>query len=454
MQTKNMTYGTPAKLLTAFALPILAGSLVQQAYTLIDSFMLGKFVSTEALTAVSCTSWIYWLIINIFTGFTQGFSIIISQQYGAEENEKMRKSITMSSLLSILLTIIITTAALLYIRKLLVLLKTPDNVIDMSALYLYIVTAGIFITMLYNLLSSFLRSVGDTTTTLIALIISSVFNILLDAIFVIQFNLGVAGVAVATLIAQVLSCIICFIKISRLEIFHLHSEDWHFHPQSAWELFKVGIPLATQNIVISVGGLIMQGIINSYGYVFTTAVSLASKLANLIQQIGVSFSVALGTYVAQNLGAKKTERVKQGVNVCLKINVSFAVLSGILFILIGKPALKLFLNTKGQAASLNSAIIHTAYYYLVIQCIFLFVVYMLYTYRAALLGSGQTFIPMVSGIVELLVRLATASFLPMLIGKQGVLFADVIAWFFAGGLLMFTYYHSRTKCEFLTPSRL
>ncbi|SET07937.1 MATE family efflux transporter [[Clostridium] polysaccharolyticum] len=440
MQTNNMTQGTPAKLLTAFALPILAGSLVQQAYTLVDSFVLGKFVNTEALTAVSCTSWIYWLIINIFTGFTQGFSIIISQQYGAGENKKMKKSIAMSSVLSILLTVIITTAALLCIKKLLVLLRTPDNVISMSALYLYIVTSGVFITMLYNLLSSFLRAIGDTTTSFIALIISSVFNIVLDAIFVVKLNLGVAGVAAATLISQIISCIICFAKIKRLEIFHLNSEDWRFHLQTSWKLFKVGIPLATQNIVISIGGLIMQGIINSYGYVFTTAVSLTGKLINLIQQTGVSFSVALGTYVAQNLGANKTQRLKQGVNVCLKMNILFAVTSGLLFILIGKPVLRLFLNSKGQAASLNPKIIHTAYYYLVIQCIFLFVVYMLYTYRAALLGSGQTFIPMVSGIAELLIRLAAASLLPILIGKQGVLFADVIAWFGAGGLLMFTYY--------------
>lgn len=440
MQTDNMTSGAPVKLLTVFALPILAGSLVQQAYTLVDSMILGKYVSTEALTAVSCTSWIYWLIINIFTGFTQGFSIIISQQYGAKDFSKMRKSIAMSCVLSVLLTVFITVTALLYIPELLVLLKTPKNVIRMSILYLYIVTAGVFITMLYNLLSSILRALGDTQTAFIALIISSMINIALDAIFVIQLHLEVSGVAVATLISQVFSCIICFIKIKKWEVLHLCAGDWSFHSQCTWELFKAGVPLATQNIVISVGGLIMQGIVNSYGYVFTTAVSLTSKLVNLIQQAGVSFSVALGTYVAQNLGAKQTERVKQGVNICLKINVILAVISSTIFILIGKPALKLFLNAKEQTANLNATILHTAYFYLVIQCIFLFVVYVLYTYRAALLGSGQTFIPMVSGIVELLIRLAVASWLPLLVGRQGVLFADVIAWFGAGGLLMFTYY--------------
>lgn len=435
-----MTTGSPARLLTFFALPILAGNLVQQAYTLVDSFILGKYVSTEALTAVNCTSWVYWLIINIFTGFTQGFSILISQYYGAAAQEKLRKSITMSSILSLLLTIIITAGSLLTIPTLLCLLHTPDNVIDMSILYLNIVTGGIFITMLYNLLSSILRAVGDTKTTFVALIVSSIVNIILDALFVVQFQSGVTGVAVATLISQVFSCIICFAKIRKIKELHLKLSDWTFHPQLSWELFKTGLPLATQNVVISIGGLIMQGIINSYGYVFTTAVSLTNKLISLIQQAGVSFSIALGTFVAQNLGAQKTARIKDGVRICLKINLLLACGSSILLILLGKPALSLFLNKNEKTVSLNESIIHIAYTYLVIQCIFLFVVYALYTYRAALLGSGQTFIPMVSGIVELLIRLTVASRLPIVIGRTGVLFADVTAWFGAGGLLMITYY--------------
>lgn len=445
MHINDMTSGKPAKLLSSFALPILAGSLIQQAYTLVDSMMLGRYVSTEALTAVSCTSWIYWLILNIFTGFTQGFSIIISQQYGAKDYTKMRKSIAMSCILSFVLTVFITVAALFFIPDLLVILKTPENVIDMSILYLNIVTAGVFITMLYNLLSSILRSLGDTQTAFIALIISSIINIVLDAVFVIHFNLGVTGVAVATLISQVFSCVVCFIKIKKWDVLHLCASDWSFNLKCSKELFKAGLPLATQNIVISIGGLIMQGIVNSYGYVFTTAVSLTSKLVNLIQQAGVSFSVALGTYVAQNLGARKMERVKHGVGVCLKINISLAVISSLVFILIGKPALSLFLNTNEQSAALNDTILRTAYYYLIIQCMFLFVVYALYTYRAALLGSGKTFIPMISGIVELLIRLAVASWLPIYVGKNGVLFADVIAWFGAGALLMFTYYSKNSE---------
>ena len=256
---------------------------------------------------------------------------IVNNAVFPKDYTKMRKSIAMSCILSFVLTVFITVAALFYIPDLLVILKTPENVIDMSILYLNIVTAGVFITMLYNLLSSILRSLGDTQTAFIALIISSIINIVLDAVFVIHFNLGVTGVAVATLISQVFSCVVCFIKIKKWDVLHLCASDWSFNLKCSKELFKAGLPLATQNIVISIGGLIMQGIVNSYGYVFTTAVSLTSKLVNLIQQAGVSFSVALGTYVAQNLGARKMERVKHGVGVCLKINISLAVISSLVF---------------------------------------------------------------------------------------------------------------------------
>jgi len=440
VQSNDLTEGSPVKLLFSLAMPILMGSLIQQAYTLTDTFILGKFVNTEALTAVSCTSWIYWLIVGIFTGFTQGFSILISQNYGSGDMNEMRRSITMSFFLSLLLTIVVTFVSLISIHRLLILLHTPKNVIAMSERYLFIITAGIFITMAYNLLSSILRAVGDTQTSLIALIVSSIINIVLDIIFVVCFHAGVTGVAIATLIAQVFSCLVCLISIHKLPVIRLRKEDWAFHKEHFKTLFRLGFPLALQNIVISIGGLIMQGIVNSYGYLFTAAVSLTGKVTSLIQQAGVSFSVALGTYVGQNLGANKTKRIQEGVVKCLKINLLLGISISILFLFIGKPVLSAFLSMNDTSAATNHQIIEMAYEYLFIQCIFLFTVYILFTYRAALLGMGYTFIPMLSGFVELGIRLLAAIVLPALIGKKGVFWADGLAWVGAGALLMGSYY--------------
>lgn len=438
--TNDLTTGSPVRLLTSLAMPILIGSLVQQIYTLADTFILGKYVSTEALTAVSCTSWIYWLIVGIFTGFTQGFSILISQHFGSSNITKMHKSISMSLLLSVLLTICITIICLPMIRPLLTLLHTPDNVIAMSERYLFIVTAGIFITMAYNLLSSILRAVGDTKTSLIALITSSLINIILDILFVVYLHNSVTGVAVATLIAQAFSCFICMVSVFRIPELKLNKADWLYDRSMFVALFRLGLPLALQNIVISIGGLIMQGIVNSYGYIFTAAISLTGKVTSLIQQAGVSFSVALGTYVGQNLGAHKMERIKEGVLKCLKINLVLGFLTAISFILIGKPVLTAFLSMNSSTAAANQQIINLAYEYLFIQCIFLFTVYILFTYRAGLLGMGYTFIPMLSGFVELGLRLVSALILPLLIGEKGVFFADGLAWVGAGALLMVSYY--------------
>lgn len=440
IESKDLTVGSPSKILIHLAMPILIGSLIQQAYTLADTIILGKFVNTEALTAVSCTSWIYWLIIGIVTGFTQGFSILISQKYGAGDMEQMRNSITMSYLLSLILTVIVTILSLASVHILLVLLHTPENLIAMSERYLYIISSGLFITTLYNLLSSILRAVGDTKTGLIALIISSIVNIILDIIFVVYFHAGVTGVAIATMIAQIISCIVCYISIRKMSVIKIQKKDWSFDKLNFIALFKLGAPLALQNIVISIGGLIMQGIVNSYGYVFTAAVSLTGKVTSFIQQAGVSFSVALGTYVGQNLGANKMMRIKEGVVKCLQINLIIGFLTSILFIFAGKPVLSVFLAMDNASSDINRQIIDMAYQYLVIQCIFLFTVYILFTYRAALLGMGQTFIPMLSGFVELIIRLVIAFFLPILLGEQGVFYADGLAWVSAGLLLMISYY--------------
>lgn len=440
IQSKDLTVGSPSKLLIHLAMPILVGSLIQQAYTLADTFILGKFVNTEALTAVSCTSWIYWLIIGIFTGFTQGFSILISQKYGAGDMDGMRKSITMSYLLALLLTIVVTTCSILSIHGLLILLHTPENLIAMAERYLMIISAGLIITTLYNLLSAILRAVGDTKTGLIALIISSIVNIILDIVFVVYFHAGVTGVATATLIAQIFSCIVCAISMHKIPDTKLKITDWYFDKQNFKALFQLGAPLALQNVVISIGGLIMQRIVNSYGYLFTASVSLTGKVTSLIQQAGVSFSVALGTYVGQNLGANKIDRIEKGVVKCLKINLILGILTSILFIAIGKPILAAFLSMDNTSAASNQEIVSMAYQYLVIQCIFLFTVYLLFTYRAALLGMGYTFIPMLSGFVELAIRLVVAIFLPMWLGRTGVFYADGLAWVGAGLLLMISYY--------------
>ena len=435
-QVKNMTSGKPAGLILSFALPLMAGNIFQQLYTIVDTMVVGKFLGVNALAALGAAEWLNWMMIGIIQGFTQGFAIKIAQEFGAENYRQLKKVIGNSAILSIIFSIVLIIAGLLSARPILELMQTPDNIITDSLLYIRLLFAGIPIVMFYNLLACILRSLGDSKTPLRAMIIASIINIVLDVLFVFVFKWGIAGAAIATLIAQAVSGLYCLYYIQKIEILSLCKSD--FIPEGALtgKLLLLGLPMAFQNAIIAAGGMILQFVVNGYGVVFIAGMTATNKLYGILEIAATSYGYAVVTYVGQNLGAGKSKRILKGVKASLGIGTITSVIITITMILLGKIILGLFIS--GTPQEVNDAM-EIAYRYLYVMSIYLPILYVLHIIRAAIQGMGNTFLPMLSGIAELVMRTGGALLLPVFFGKTGIYYAEVLAWLGADVVLVISY---------------
>lgn len=433
----DMTRGKPLSLLVRFALPLMAGNICQQLYTMVDTAIVGSGVGVEALASLGAADWLNWMILGIATGFTQGFSIMISQAFGAKDERKLNRAVAMSLILSVVLSLGTSILALLLLKPVLLLLNTPDNVIGGSIAYLRVMFSGLIVTMMYNLFSAILRSFGDSRTPLIAMVIGSLTNIVLDMLFVFQFSWGITGAAVATVIAQVLAALYCLKFVLKLPLIVWRKETFQFHFGVLKQLLRLGFPVAFQNIIISVGGLVVQYVVNGYGFIFIAGFTATNKLYGLLEFAAVSYGYAIATYCGQNLGAKKIQRIKQGVHTAVRLSLVTSFVISLVMIVGGKNILTLFVSS---SAAEKAEVLLVAYRYLFIMAIFLSVLFLLHIYRSSLQGMGDTVIPMVSGIVELVMRVGVALLLPLVIGELGIFFAEIVAWFGAAVILMVSYY--------------
>ena len=437
--TRDMTTGKPAGLLLSFALPLMAGNICQQLYTMVDTMVVGQVLGVEALASLGAADWLNWLVLGIILGFTQGFSILISQRFGAEDQDGLRKVTAMSTLLSAVIAVVVTVSSLLLAEPVLRLLNTPDNVLPGSLSYLRIIFSGSVIVTAYNMMASILRAMGDSRTPLYAMLVASVVNIGLDLLFVMGFHWGIPGAAAATVIAQGCSCLFCLAVLRRMSVLRMTKTDWHPDSCLCRRLFQLGLPMAFQNTVIAVGGLVIQFVINGFGFLFVAGFTATNKLYGLLELAATSFGFSMATYAGQNLGAKKYRRICEGMRSALKMAVATSVIISATMIAFGKPVLLLFISGEpGEVAQ----VLDIAYTYLFIMCCLLSVLYLLHLYRSALQGMGDTVIPMVSGIAELTMRIGCALLLPIWLGQYGIYFAEIAAW--AGAVvILVTFYYIR-----------
>lgn len=434
---KDMTTGKPAGLLLSFALPLMAGSICQQLYTMVDTMVVGQVLGVEALAAIGAADWLNWMVLGIIMGFTQGFSILISQRFGANDADGLRKVTAMSALLSAIIAIVITAVSLLTAEPLLRLLNTPSNILPNSLSYLQIIFSGASVVTAYNMMASILRAMGDSRTPLYAMLVASVINIVLDIVFVMFFHWGIPGAAAATVIAQVFSCVFCLWVLRRMTILKMQKSDWQPDRVLCRRLFQLGLPMAFQNTVIAVGGLVVQYVINGFGFIFVAGFTATNKLYGLLELAATSFGFSMATFTGQNLGAKKFERIRLGMRSALKVAIVTSLIISVLMIAFGKTVLMLFIS--GDAGEV-AAVLDVAYTYLFVMCTLLSVLYLLHLYRSALQGMGDTVIPMVSGVAELSMRIGCALLLPIWLGQFGIYFAEIAAWAAAAVILMIFYY--------------
>ncbi len=436
-KTRDMTTGSPTKHLILFCLPIIAGNAFQQLYSLVDSFVVGQ-VSVDALTAVASAGWLDWLVLSLAMGLAQGFAIQVAQSFGAGDHDEMRRALGQSMLLAALTVATVEVLAQTCLRPVLVAMDMPDQIIDMTENYLRIIYAGQPVVMGFNLFSGFLRSVGNSSVPLIAMVTASLTNIALDFLFVMGFQWGVEGAAIATVISQAVSCLICLIAFLRMPIMRVRRSDLRFDGRMCARLMKLGVPIAFQNLIISVGGLALQKVVNGFRYAFVAGFNAGNRLVGLLELAGMSLGSAVGTFAGQNLGAGRIDRVKLGQRRAAQLSIVLAALVGAAMILLGKPLLSLFITDEDPVKVLET--MEVAYQYLAVMSAGLFMLYLLHTYRTTLQGIGDTFVPMVSGVVELVMRIACAVLLPLLLGEWGIYISEIAAWGGAAVLLIWGYY--------------
>ncbi len=436
-RVKDMTRGNPTPLLLFFALPLMLGNVFQQLYTVVDTAIVGKALGVGALAALGATDWLSWMVVGMVQGLTQGFSIRMAREFGAKQYDELRHTVGCSVLLSCLGALLLLALSQALARPLLQLLDTPADVLPDSLLYIRLIFAGVPIVTAYNLFAAILRALGDGRTPLYAMIVAALLNIGLDLLFVLVFHWGIAGAAIATLIAQLISCLFCLYHMRKLELLRLQRPDLCLPARLVGRLLLLGTPMSLQNAIIALGGLIIQAVVNGYGVIFLAGFTASNKLFGILEIAGISFGYALVTYVGQNLGAKNVSRIRSGVHRGLLLSVAVSMLIGLSMLIFGHQATSLFLS--GSPDQLEEAG-QVAYQYLATMSIALPFLYILHVYRSSLQGLGDTVLPMGSGILEFILRTALVFTLPALIGPMGIYLAEVSAWIGAALMLMASYY--------------
>ena len=307
---RDMTVGSPAKMIINFTLPIFLGNVFQQLYNMADTIIVGKFVGAKALAAVGSTGTIMFLIIGFLTGLTAGFTVPTSQKFGAGDMKAMRKTVGSAVILSAVVSAVMTVISMIGMRSLLKLMNTPDDIFQDAYAYIMVICGGIFAQVLYNLLASILRALGNSKTPLYFLILAAGLNVVLDLVFIIIFHMGAAGAAYATVVSQGVSGLLCLVYIiKKVPILHLKREDWRLDGMLVKIQLGVGLPMALQYSITAIGSMMMQSALNILGSLVIAGFTAGSKIEQLVTQAYVALGTTMATYCAQNMGAGKVDRI-------------------------------------------------------------------------------------------------------------------------------------------------
>ncbi|WP_040415421.1 MATE family efflux transporter [Enterocloster citroniae] len=422
---KNMTEGSPAKLILSFSLPLMAANLGQQLYMIVDTMIVGKGVGVEALASVGATDWSYWLALWVIQAMTQGFAISISQHFGEGNQSRIKKTVAMSIWLCLGIGVVLTVSGLVFARFLLRILQTPDPIFQGALSYLMILYAGILVVMAYNMAAAILRSLGDGKTPLIAIVIAAITNILLDLLFVLVFRWGVAGAAFATVLAQLLAFIYCLLVMRKIDLLKMERKDWKPESSIIKRQCGLGIPLALQHVLIAIGGMILQSSINRHGFVFIAGFTATNKIYGLLESSAISLGYAVTTYTAQNYGAGRYDRIRNGLKSSVLIAAAMSVCVSAAMIAGGRAVLGLFIDSTSSSAA---EVLEISYHYLFIMSCLLSSLYLLYAFRNTLQGLGNTVAPFLSGVMEFFARVSVAVYFSRLWGTEAIFFAEPCAW--------------------------
>lgn len=439
---KDMTHGAPLKLILMFSVPLLIGNIFQQFYNIADIVIVGRTLGMEALASVGAVAPLFFLIMFAVVGLDNGFSVITGQRFGAKDYDGVRRSVVVSIILSSIITILFTIVCAVLMKPILFLMNVPQEIFNDAYWYIQICVVGLVTVNFYNLLASIVRALGDSKTPLYFLIFASILNIFLALLFILKFNWGVPGSAVAVVLSQAVSGFMCYFYIKKkFPILHLYRKDWEFKKCNrakdvdfAMEHLKVGFPMAVQFSILGIGILIIQSVCNTFGSNVIAAFTAALRIEQIATLPMISFGIALGTFVAQNYGAKKLTRIRLGVVRASMINVIISVFMAIVMHFGGGNIVEMFIGGG------NPSVIKIAHEYLWISTIFYFFLAQIFIFRNALQGMGRPLIPLMSSFAELIVRSFAAVYLAVKFSYFGIFYAGPIAWITASAIVAVGYY--------------
>ena len=434
---RAMTTGNPAKTIFAFTLPIFIGNVFQQFYSLADTVIVGKFLGDTALAAVGSTGTLCFLIYGLTSGMCIGFTVSTAQFFGAGDLKRMRRSFASALMLSAFVTALLTALGMAQMRNILDLMHTPEDIYKGAYDYIIVITGGIFAQVLYNLLSSILRALGNSKAALYFLILAALLNIGLDLLCVITLNMGTAGAAYATVVSQAVSGILCLVYIwKKVAILRLRRGDFKPDWRMMGTQFRIGLPMALQFSITAIGTTFVQVSLNLLGdSAYIAGFTAGNKVENVVTQAFVALGTAAATYGAQNVGAGKYNRIRRGFRAAALMGAAYAVVMGAVTALFGKYLTYLFVDVGD-----NTAIVGYVNTYLVCVSLFFLPLMAVNLYRNGIQGMGYGFMPMMAGVAELVGRAIFASVGTRFNSYTLVCLASPAAWILAGGLLLVMYY--------------
>lgn len=433
---RDMTKGSPTRIILGFTLPLFLGNVFQQFYNMADTIIVGQFVGTGALAAVGSTGTIMFLITGFATGLGTGFTILTAQRFGAGDMKGMRRSVFTAAVLTVIVSVLVTAVSVIFMHPLLDLMQTPADIYDDAYAYIIVIMWGLAAQMLYNLLSALLRAIGNSKMPLYFLILAAVLNVILDLVFIINFKMGTAGAAYATVISQGVSGLLCLLYIVKaVPIFRLSRRDMVMDGRMMAEQLKVGLPMALQFSITAIGSIMVQTSLNMLGSTLVAAYTAAGKIEQILTQAYVALGTAMANYSAQNVGAGDIPRIRQGFRAATIWGSVYSVAAGVLIMTVGKYLTYLFVS-EDAAMLLDSVDLY-------LKCIGFFFIPLniVNAYRNGLQGLGYGLLPMTAGVAELAGRGVIAVISARYSSYFGICMAGPAAWVLAGGLLVVLYFY-------------
>lgn len=440
--TKDMTQGSPMKLILGFSVPLLFGFLFQQFYSVVDTVIVGRFLGVNALAGVGSTGSVNFLIIGFCMGVCSGFSIPVSHKFGAGDYVGLRKYAANCVWLALGFAAVLTVATTLLTGQILAWMKTPENIIDRSYAYIWVIFLGIPVTFLYNMTSGIIRALGDSKTPVIFLVMSSFLNVGLDLFFIVNLHTGVRGAAWATVISQGVSGACCLLyMIRKFELLRIRKEEWVPDGHMMRVLCGMGVPMGLQYSITAIGSVILQSATNTLGSDAVAAVTASGRISGFLACPFDAMGSTMATYGGQNVGAGKLERIGQGLKSCIGLGAGYAVIALLVSIFQSRPLATLFLDAS------EAAIIDNVRFLMIMNTAFYFPLALVNIIRFLIQGMGFPAFAILAGVFEMLARGLTGLVLVPLFGFTGVALGSPIAWLFADAFLIPAYFHVRKTLE-------